>query len=146
MAQLDVRPLLAFLDPFGVNEQERFFPRRESFVPSRRLDGMRCDEHRAMSQCFPVRQFHRLVAQAEQAGVHLGGEFVTGAQILAHRLVEARLLVGTAVRGLAGATFQGFEPAPPVLRLAPAGQSVTELVAVFFDQIHALAAGVPEQV
>ena len=39
-----------------------------------------------------------------------------------------------------------FELPPPFLGLAPAGQRVAELVAIFLNQVHALAAGVPEQI
>ncbi len=68
-------------------------------------------------------------------------------QIVAHGPFQPRFLVETAtINHLAGGAFARFEFPPPVLGLPPAGQGVAELVAILHDQIHALAARVPEQV
>ena len=98
-------------------------------------------------QPFPVGQRHGLVAQARQARPHFGGEFPAHGQIVAPGALHPHFLVGpAAILHLAGGAFAVLELSPPLLGFAPAGQGVTELAAIFHEQVHALAARGPEQV
>src|ERR1022692_1122256 len=97
-------------------------------------------------QRFARREVHGLVAQPNQAGLHLGGERAAHRQILTHGFLDAGFLVRpAAIDPLAGGALEVLELPSPVLGLPPTGQRVTAPTKLL-HQIHALTARVPEQV
>ena len=87
-----------------------------------------------------------MVAELNQAGANFDFERTAHSQILPHGWFDARFLVRpAAINDLAGGALEVLELPPPVLGLAPSGQRVAG-GAIAFDQVHALAARVPEQV
>ena len=80
MAQFDVGALLAFLNPFGVRFEQgkHFLVRGNGFLlqqPAFDQVQVLVEHPVEVFERLPVRQFHGLVAQVEQAGADFGGKF-----------------------------------------------------------------------
>ncbi len=155
VAEFDVGAGFAFLNPLGVGLEEgiNFFGGGDRLATEEAaLHEVEVFEEHGVKilERFPLGQTHGLVAEGEQAHADFGREFVAGGEILAHGGVEAGGFGGgraaAAVDGLARAALEGFEPAAPVLRFAPAGEREAGGGVEFFNPVHALAAGVPEEV
>ena len=152
--QFDRRPLLAFGNPLGVRLKQRkdFLGRRNLLLaqqpPIHPSPDVLVQHPVEVGQRVPMLGLDRLFAQTQQARRHFGRQLPARLQILAHRLAHPGFsLSGPAAKdGLARDPLQPFEPPPPVFGFAPVRQGVAELIAVFFNQSHALAPRVPQQI
>ena len=98
MAQLDIRALLAFLNPFGVwlKEGKHFLGGRNLLpVEQTPLDQiqMLVEHPLKIFQPFPMGGLYRLIAQAEQAVLDFSGKLVSDAHIVPHCGLDAFDLV-----------------------------------------------------